>query len=97
VVSPRSAVTADTVPTDDAEANRHKLRVAEVEDIFWSYNANIRQNHYGALASALTTAVSNLHVIAVKPGTTIQAVDAEQWTYNLPLQILCEWTQTATT
>lgn len=97
VVSPRSAVTADTVPTDDTEADRHKLRVANVEDVLWSYNANLRQGHYGALATALSSAVSNLNVIAVMPGQAQQAVDEEQWTYNRPLEILCEWVQTATT
>ncbi len=97
VVTPRTAPTADTTPANDTEADRHKLRVANVEDVLWSYNANLRAGSYGALASALSTAASNLNVIAVKPGDAQQAIDNEQWTYNRPLDILCEWVQTATT
>lgn len=90
IVSPRTA--------DTNEAARHKLRVAVLEDTLLSYNGlpNQVQGHYSALAAALTTAVSNLHALAVIPGEVTQLIDEEQWTYNRQMFTICEWTNATT-
>lgn len=80
-----------------ANSDLHKLRVAEVEDALWSYNGNLRKGDYSALAAALTTAASNLNVIAIKPEEATSQSDDEQWTHNRGFGVLCEWVNTATT